>query len=207
MPHNAMLLNFKNIFFVFWPYLGPYSSPLIAAQCYVAKLKNFFCFLFISSAGENRKLGINPYAYFLNVSQCYVAKLKKFFFCFLFISSAGENRKLGINPYSSSLNAAQRYVAKYLKYFFSPVCNFFKCRTMLCCKIKKNFFFYVFRPYFVCWCKLKAQNCPVCIYFYSELSRMHLFLVAHNATLQNVKNMFLCFSAIFRLLVKIEGLE
>ncbi|KAL0098987.1 hypothetical protein PUN28_020927 [Cardiocondyla obscurior] len=31
--------------------------------CYQIK-KIFFCFLFISSAGENRKLGINPYAYF-----------------------------------------------------------------------------------------------------------------------------------------------
>ncbi|KAL0098950.1 hypothetical protein PUN28_020893 [Cardiocondyla obscurior] len=122
--------------------------------------KYFFSFIgHISAAGENRRFGIGPYASPLSAAQCYVAKFQKYFISFFgHISASGENRRLAIGSYALFLIVAQCYVVKFQKYFLSffghisasarnrPECIYFECRTMLCCKTLKTFFF-VFWPY------------------------------------------------------------
>ncbi|KAL0098990.1 hypothetical protein PUN28_020930 [Cardiocondyla obscurior] len=68
---TMLCCQIKKIFFVFCLFrllkarISPYASIFSCAQCYVAKFQKFFCFFgHISSAGENRRLGINPYAFF-----------------------------------------------------------------------------------------------------------------------------------------------
>ncbi|KAL0098953.1 hypothetical protein PUN28_020896 [Cardiocondyla obscurior] len=264
MPYNSMLVNFKNILFRFLAIsrllmkkISPNAFILNSAQCYVVKFQKYFFLFFghISAAGENRRLGIGPYASFLIAAQCYVApnrpeciyfecrtmlcckilktfffvfwpylgsgenrrlgispyasfltKFQKYFFLFFgHISAAGENRRLGIGPNASILNAAQCYVAKFKKYFFL----FFGHISAACENRRLGI-----GPYAS---SLNAAQCYVAKFqkyflsFFGHISaagenrklgivRMHLLLVAHNATLQNFKNIFYCFLAISRLL-------